>query len=57
MSQVNKSGLAIVFSNPAPRRESQYPNGWLLFRRNFQVRIYVSRDTASRPTIVRKEAA
>jgi len=57
MPQINKPGLAIVFRNPEPQRESHYPNRWLLFRRDFQVRIYVSRDTASRPSIVRKEAA
>lgn len=57
MSLFKKEGLAIVFRNPRPRRESQYPNGWMLLRRNSQVRIYVSRDGAHRPTIVGKEAA
>jgi hypothetical protein len=57
MPQINKSGLAIVFSNPAPQRETKYPDGWLLFRRESQVRIYVSRDTGSNPRILRKEAA
>jgi len=57
MTPVNRSGLAIVFSNSQPRRESQYPDRWLLLRRNLLVRIYVSRDSASRPSIVKKEAA
>jgi hypothetical protein len=58
MSLFNKkSELAIVFRNPRPRRESQFPNGWMLFHRGYQVRIYVSRDAARRPTIVAKEAA
>ena len=39
MPQINKPGLAIVFRNPEPQRESHYPNRWLLFRRDFQVRI------------------
>jgi hypothetical protein len=57
MPLTTKSNLAIVFSNPEPRRESQYPNGWMLIRGERQVRIYVSRDDASRPSIVKKEAA
>jgi hypothetical protein len=57
MPLVDKSSLAIVFSNPEPRRESQYPNGWMLIRGESQVRIYVSRDRGSRPSIVKKEAA
>lgn len=57
MPVINKSNLAIAFSNPEPRRESQYPNGWMLIRPHSQVRIYVSRDCARRPSIVRKEAA
>jgi len=57
MRRINKSSLAIVFSNPQPRREPQYPNGWMLIRGDSQLRIYVSRDHASRPSIVKKEAA
>jgi hypothetical protein len=57
MPLTTNSNLAIVFSNPEPRRESQYPNGWMLIRGERQVRIYVSRDDASRPSIVKKEAA
>jgi hypothetical protein len=57
MTQADKSGLAIVFSNPEPRREPQFPNGWILVRRDSQVRVRVTRDDARRPSIVSKEAA
>jgi hypothetical protein len=57
MTPVNTSGLEIVFRNSHPRRQSLYPKKWLLVRRDFRVRIYVSRDSASRPSIIKKEAA
>jgi hypothetical protein len=57
MSPVNKSGLAIVFRNPKPLRESQYPNVWTLVTSDRQLKIFVCRNDARRPCIVRKEAA
>ena len=50
MQPLNTAGLAIVFRNPEPRRESQCPDGR-------QLKIFVCRDDARRPRIVRKEAA
>jgi hypothetical protein len=57
MQPVNTAGLAIVFRNPELRRESQYPDGWMLFTSDRQLTIFVCRDDAERPRIVRKEAA
>jgi hypothetical protein len=57
MSLVNKSGLAIVFRNPKPLRELQYPNVWTLLTSERQLNIFVCRNDARRPCIVRKEAA
>lgn len=57
MQPVNSAGLAIVFRNPEPQRESQYPDGWTLLSSDGQLKIFVSHDDARRPRIVRKEAA
>jgi hypothetical protein len=57
MQPVNTAGLAIVFRNPEPRREPQYPNGWRLLTSDRQFNILVCHDDARRPRIVRKEAA
>jgi len=57
MKPVNTEGLAIVFRNPEPRRESQYPDGWMLNTSGRQFKIFVGRDDTRRPRIVRKEAA
>jgi hypothetical protein len=57
MQPVNTAGLAIVFRNPAPRRESQCPDGWMLLTADRRLKIIVCRDDARRPRIVWKEAA
>lgn len=57
MQPVNPAALAIVFRNPQPRRESQYPDGWTLLASDRQLKIFVCHDDARRPRIVRKEAA
>ena len=53
----NKSKLAIVFRNAEPRREAQYPEGWILLTSECEVKVFVGRDCGNRPRIVRKEAA
>jgi hypothetical protein len=55
MQSINQSGLAVVFRNPEPKRELQYPESWLLLTPTRQLKIFVSRDGA--PHVVRKEAA
>lgn len=57
MQPVNTAGLAIVFRNSEPRRESQYPDGWTLLTSDGQLKIFVCREDAGRPRVVRKEAA
>jgi len=57
MQPANKSGLAIVYRNSQPQREAQYPNGWTLLTGDGQFKVFVCRDHASRPRVVRKEAA
>jgi hypothetical protein len=57
MQPVNTAGLAIVFRNPAPRRESQCLDWWMLLTADRRLKIIVCRDDARRPRIVRKEAA
>ena len=57
MKPANTAGLAIVFRNPEPRREAQYPEGWMLLSSARRLQIFVGRDDARRPRIVRKEAA
>ncbi len=57
MQPVNTAGLAIVFRNPEPRLEPQYPDGWTLLTSDGQLKIFVCRDDARRPRVVRKEAA
>jgi hypothetical protein len=57
MQPINTAGLAIVFRNPEPRRESQYPDGWTLLTSDGQLKIFVGRDNARRPRVLRKEAA
>jgi hypothetical protein len=57
MQPVNPAGLAIVFRNPEPHRELQYPNTWLLQAERQTLKIFVVLDGAKRPRIVRREAA
>ena len=57
MKPVNTVGLAIVFRNSEPRREAQYPEGWMLLSSDRRLQIFVGRDDARRPRVVRKEAA
>jgi hypothetical protein len=57
MQPINTVGLTIVVRNPQPRRESQYPDGWMLLTSDCQLKIFICRDDATRPRIVRKEAA
>jgi hypothetical protein len=57
MKPVNTAGLAIVFRNTEPQREPQYPDGWTLLTSDGQLKIFVCRDDARRPRVVRKEAA
>jgi hypothetical protein len=57
MKPINTAGLAIVLRNAQPRRESQYPNGWMLLTSDRQLKIFICRDDARLPRIVRKEAA
>ena len=58
MTQTNKAGLGIVARNPEVEWEKQYFSVWLLCARDREdLRIFVSRDGATRPRIVRKEAA
>lgn len=53
----NKAGLAIVFRNPEPQRELQYPQGWSLFTSEQEFNVVVRREDGKRPRVVRKEAA
>jgi hypothetical protein len=53
----NTAGLAIVFRNPQPRRETRYPDGWILLSRKHQFTVLVCRDETRRPHVIRKEAA
>ncbi len=56
--QRNESGLAIVFRNSAPRRESQYATTWLSHAGDRPpLKLVVCSHGASRPRIVHKEAA
>ena len=58
MTQADGASLAIVFRNPEPRREMQSSSTRLLFARDRgDLRISVARNGASRPRVVRKEAA
>jgi hypothetical protein len=57
MKPLNTAGLAIVFRNTEPRRELQYPEGWMLLTSNRQLKIFVCHDVARCPRVVRKEAA
>jgi hypothetical protein len=57
MDKVNQSGLAIVFRNPAPRREREYTSTWLLLAGEQALKVVVSRDAETRPRVIWKEAA
>jgi hypothetical protein len=58
MTQTNAAGLEIVFRNPEARRGVQCSSTWLLYARDHEdFRVLVTCDGASRPRIVRKEAA
>ena len=54
MSQTSESGLKIVFRNPQPKRELQQTTTWLLYARDFDLRIVVSHDRGNRPRILSK---
>jgi hypothetical protein len=53
----NTAGLAIVFRNPQPRRETRYPDGWMLLSADHQFKVLVCRDETRRPHVIHKEAA
>jgi hypothetical protein len=55
MKPVNTAGLAIVFRNPEPRREAQYPEGWMLLSSDRWLQIFVGRDDARRPALFGKK--
>ena len=57
MRPANTAGLAIVFRNPQPRRETRYPGGWILLSHDHQFKVFVGRDETRRPRVVHKEAA
>jgi len=57
MQTISGSGLAVIFSNPEPKRESQYPDAWLLLAHGRELKIIVSHDDANHPRVVRREAA
>ena len=58
MTQTNAAGLEIVFRSPEPRHGVQHSSTWLLYARDHEdFRVFVTCDGASRPRIVRKEAA
>ena len=57
MQPVNPAGLAIVFRNPAPRRKSPCPDGWMLLTSDRRLKIFVCHEDQGRPRIVRKEVA
>ena len=50
-------GLEVVFSNPEPKREPQYPNVWLLLSNSRSLKVFVVQDAARRPRVVGREAA
>ncbi len=58
MSQINESGLEVVFRNPRPIRElHQRTATWLLYARDRDLRIVISYDRGNRPRVAAKEAA
>jgi len=57
MQTVDGSGLSVIFRNPEPKRELQYPGVWLLITQDRKLNIFVSHDDATQPRVVRKEAA
>ncbi len=57
MDQMNEAGLQIVFRNPEPRRERDYPTTWLLLVGNQTLKVVVNRGTDTRPRVIYKEAA
>jgi hypothetical protein len=57
MQVANTAGLAIVFRNPAPQRESGYPGGWTVLAGDHEFKVLVCRDETRRPHVVHKEAA
>ena len=57
MEKVNQSDLAIVFRNPKPRREREYPSTWLLLAGKHALKVIVTRDAETRPHVMCTEAA
>ena len=57
MEKINQSGLAIVFRNPAPRRDREYTSTWLLFATEQVLKVVVSCDAETRPHVIWKDAA
>jgi hypothetical protein len=49
--------LAIIFRNPQPARQTEYPDGWILFSGAQQFNVVVRHDGGRHPRVVRKEAA
>ncbi len=58
MSQINHSGLVIVFRNPEPTRDlHKATTAWALYAQDRHIRIVVSYDRGNRPRILSKQAA
>lgn len=57
MQAERRPDLAVVFRNDEPRREAHYPSGWILLTHDEQFNVFVSRDNARYPRVVRKQAA
>jgi hypothetical protein len=52
VNQVNQSDLAVVFRNPKPRREGEYPSTWLLLAGGQALKVLVIRDAETRPHVI-----
>jgi len=57
MPPTNEARLEIVFTNPEPKRDSNYQSDWLLQGETEATKIFVIRDASRRPRIIWKEAA
>jgi hypothetical protein len=57
MQAEKRPDLAVVFKNDQPRREAHYPHEWILLTHDQQFDVFVSRDNARSPRVVRKKAA
>jgi hypothetical protein len=57
MQGENALKLAVIFKNPQPAREKQYPNGWILLSGAQEFHVEVCHDEGRHPRVVRREAA